>query len=107
MTTSRSDPADLERLRTQWGIPAPPAEPVADTMWPLAVLEPVMVEVVARHPQWVVVRYQDILDDPLAAFRSMTERVGLPWNEAAEDLVRASDAPGRRYETIRPLADAR
>jgi Sulfotransferase family len=41
-----------------------------------------------RHPDWTVVRYEDLAADPLEGFESLYSRVGLTWSQRAADAVR-------------------
>lgn len=43
-----------------------------------------------RHPDWHFVKYDDLADDPLAGFRDLYERLGLPWDERARRAVTES-----------------
>jgi hypothetical protein len=102
-----ADPADLERVASRLGICSPPAEPLERTTWLLAVLDRLMVEAATRNPEWVMVRYEDLLDDPVDSFRSLARRLGLPWTPGSDELVRASNRPGTGYDTHRVNTEAR
>jgi len=102
-----ADPADLERVASRLGICSPPAEPLERTTWLLAVLDRLMVEAATRNPEWVIVRYEDLLDDPVDSFRSLARRLGLPWTPGSDELVRASNRPGTGYDTHRVNTEAR
>ncbi|HEV2756309.1 MAG TPA: sulfotransferase [Actinomycetota bacterium] len=61
-----------------------------------------------RHPDWHFVRYDDLADDPMAGFRDLYERLGLPWDERAQDAVMEStseanvkDVPAWRRRAIK------
>jgi hypothetical protein len=43
-----------------------------------------------RHPDWHFVKYDDLADDPAAGFRSLYERLDLPWDERARAAVEES-----------------
>ncbi len=45
-----------------------------------------------RHPDWVVVRHEDLLEDPVARFRELGECLGLRWTARAERRLRDSNA---------------
>lgn len=62
----------------------------------------------SAHPEWTVVRYEDIAADPLAAMRRLHERVGLTWDAAARARVEAlsradnpAEADRRRPRDVR------
>jgi Sulfotransferase family len=41
----------------------------------------------AEHPDWHVLRYEDIADDPAQQFQRLYEDLGLSWTETARQLV--------------------
>jgi hypothetical protein len=49
---------------------------------------------VARHPEFVLVRYEDLATDPEAGFRDLYERLDLPYTARAEKTVRAGSMAG-------------
>lgn len=53
-----------------------------------AIRTSVVLDAVARHPDWIVVRYEDIARDPLAAFPDLYGRLGIAWTDAIADWVR-------------------
>ncbi len=61
-----------------------------------------------RHPEWHFVRYDDLADEPLAGFRDLYTRLGLPWDERARRAVAESastanvkDVPAWRRRAIK------
>lgn len=46
-------------------------------------------EAAARHPEWQVVFYEDLAQEPLAGFRALYDRLGLPWSDAIAARIRA------------------
>lgn len=102
-----SDPASLEQLRLRLGLDRPPTDALGRTTWLLAVLHRLKRESVARHPEWTVVRYEDLCDDTAAAFRSLADGLGLRWTATADEMVHASNRPGSGYATQRVAAETR
>jgi hypothetical protein len=102
-----SDPSGLERLRVRLDLPPAPAGALERTTWLLALLHRLMADAVARHPEWTVVRYEDVCDDTVTALRSLADELGLRWSAGAEELVRASNRPGSGYATQRVAAETR
>ena len=49
---------------------------------------------IARHPEFIVVRYEDLATDPLPQFRDLYERLDLPFDDRAEKAVRAGCMAG-------------
>lgn len=62
-----------------------------------------------RHPDWAVLRYEDITSDPPTAFRDLYERFDLPWDQAVADEIAgfssssnpADVSPDRKHEIRR------
>jgi len=102
-----SDPVSLEQLRLRMSLDGPPTDALGRTTWLLAVLCRVRAEAVARHPEWTVVRYEDLCDDPIAAFRSLADGLGLRWTAAADEMIHTSNRPGSGYATERVAAETR
>jgi hypothetical protein len=102
-----SDPVGLERAAARLGIGPPPGEPLERATWLLAVLDRAMTDAAARHPEWTVVSYENFLDDPVAAFRSLAGGLGLPWITRSDKAVMASNRSGIGFDTQRVAAEAR
>jgi hypothetical protein len=51
-----------------------------------------------RHPDWVVVRHEDLSRDPLGGFESLYARVGLAWTRRAREEVERSSSPSNPPE---------
>lgn len=71
----------------------------------------VLHEVIRRyredHTSWVFLRHEDLARDPVAGFRDLYPRLGLPWTDAAEATVATYSAgsnpaaPGARVLEVR------
>lgn len=44
-----------------------------------------------RHPEWIVIRHEDFLDDPLPRFRDLCAKLDLPWTAQAEERLKESN----------------
>jgi hypothetical protein len=102
-----SDPAGLERLRVRLDLPPAPTDALERTTWLLALLHVLMAEAATRHPEWIIVRYEDVCDDAVTAFRSLADELGLRWGAGGDELVRGSNRPGSGYATQRVAAETR
>ncbi|MFA5581477.1 MAG: sulfotransferase [Paracoccaceae bacterium] len=49
----------------------------------------VFAKALPRHPDWQVVSYEDLAQDPLTGFRALYDRLGLPWSDAIAARIRA------------------
>ncbi|HEX2027137.1 MAG TPA: sulfotransferase [Nitriliruptorales bacterium] len=50
------------------------------------------------HPDWNVVRYEDLADDPLGGFEDLYRRVGLEWSPDIRRAIAAANASGNVAE---------
>ena len=82
--------ADLERANQQ------PFEPVAHGALLWLLIHTAIAQQVERHPEFVVVRYEDLATDPVNGFRRLYARLDLPFDERAEKAVRAGSLAGPR-----------
>ncbi|HET7312412.1 MAG TPA: sulfotransferase [Mycobacteriales bacterium] len=46
----------------------------------------------AEHPDWVIVRHEDIARDPVVAYRDLYQSFGLTWSDAVAETIRAESA---------------
>ena len=92
--------ADASR---RWGIRAPaPDEPqLVHQTFEYAVLTTALVEAAARHPDWIIVRHEDLCRDAPVGLRELAEHVGLVWTDSADRFVRESDRDGAGFATDR------
>jgi hypothetical protein len=49
---------------------------------------------VDRHPEFIVVRYEDLATNPVAGFRDLYERLDLPFDDRAQKAVEAGSMAG-------------
>jgi hypothetical protein len=61
-----------------------------------------------RHPDWLIVRHEDLSRDPIEGYRPLFDALGLPYTEEVQEAIRNStsqsnpadrDASGRQFLT--------
>jgi len=87
----------------RWGLPsvdewAPKLDQIA---WSVGLLMTVLQRQAQSHPEWIVVRHEDLCIDPTRELRLLAGQVGLEWSENAERRLLASQVQGSGYETRR------
>jgi len=62
----------------------------------------------AKHPEWVVVRHEDLCAAPLAGFDAMFSRLGMTFTSEAMEFVERSSGvdDGKTYGLFRDSAQA-
>jgi hypothetical protein len=99
------DPALQEALRARHDLPPrPEGGALARLAWFLALLELELEDTVRAHPEWHVVRHEDVASHPAARFPELAARLGLRWGHAAAAALAASDRPGSGYAIEREAA---
>jgi Sulfotransferase family len=83
-----SHAAALQRAADQ------PLDPIAHGALLWLLIHSSIAQQVARHPEFIVVRYEDMASDPLPQFRSLYERLDLPFDDDAEKAIRAGSMAG-------------
>jgi hypothetical protein len=76
-------------------------------------LNRVLLEQCSRHPDWAVVVHEELCQAPEATFRSLFERLELPWSRRVEHAIRkrtgahntAEAAAGKEHDHYRNSAD--
>lgn len=59
----------------------------------------------ARHPDWILLRHEDLSADPVPTFRELYDRLDLPWSSRIEALVKKKTGAGNRAEAGRHVQD--
>ena len=57
------------------------------------VLNSVVARLQSDHPDWRVVRYEDLALDPVSEFESLYEYCGLQWDESISDKIATRNSP--------------
>ena len=91
----------------RWGIapPEPGSPQLVHQAFTYATLATELREAAGRHPEWTVVRHEELCVEPSKSFRALAERVGLVFGPAAEQFLGESDAEGTPYRTLRRPAE--
>lgn len=55
--------------------------------WEWRVLNTVLLAEARRHPDWLVVRHEDLSEDPVTTFRELFEKLDLPWTAAVRRRI--------------------
>lgn len=90
-----SDDAVGERWLALLGIPRMPprVSEIARRAWTVGFLTLVLKLTAERHPEWATVSYDQLRLAPTEGFTALFARLGLPWTEAAQVYLRATDDP--------------
>jgi hypothetical protein len=97
------DPIVQQRLATTHGVPVPErgASPLVRGAWLLGMLDLSLREAAGRNPGWIVVRHEDLCDDPPAGFRTLSQALALEWTADADRTLARLNRPGRGIERAR------
>ncbi|QDG51702.1 sulfotransferase [Persicimonas caeni] len=60
-----------------------------------------------RHPNWNVVRHEDLSREPVAEFRTLASRLGVPFTRASQHFLERTSAASNTVETAKPHQLAR
>ncbi len=93
----------LEPYRTHIENARTPLEILA-TIW--ATRYRVVVNALAKHPDWPILYYEDLCHDPLSEFRKLYDHFDLPWTDRVAKYVQktsTTEVPGR-YSGVRVSA---
>jgi hypothetical protein len=71
-----------------------PLDPIAHGALLWLLIHSSIAQQVDRHPEFILVRYEDIATNPVAGFRDLYERLGLEFNDRAEKAVQAGSMAG-------------
>jgi hypothetical protein len=95
----------LEWVR--YGIPAPArgASPVVRGTWLLGMLTLTLEDAARRHPDWHVVRHEELCRSPHAAFRQLAATIGLEWTVDTDDLLDELNRMGRGMQRVRVASE--
>jgi hypothetical protein len=93
------DPPLLESLARRHGAPPPPGggSRLARLAWLLALLDLTLETAARAHPEWHVVRHEDLAAHPVDRFHELATRLELRWGAGADAALAAADRPGSGY----------
>jgi Sulfotransferase family len=84
-----------EQVQGLLGLPNVPAtgSQAARVAWSVGVLTLALKLTAERHPDWIVVSYDELCQDPEPGFRRLFAALGLPWTEQAAAYLLDADHP--------------
>ncbi len=92
-------PDDRDFLTTTWATDLE----AAAALW--RALNKVLYEQITRHPEWIVLKHEDVSQTPVDTFRMLYQRLDLPWSDRIEALVRRKTGAGNKVEAGRSVQD--
>ncbi|MBA2297638.1 MAG: sulfotransferase [Actinobacteria bacterium] len=100
------DPQVGDRLAVEHGVDLPPpgSSPLLRGTWLLGVLTLALRAAARRHPEWTVVRHEELCLDPGDKFRALAGTLGLEWTARTDRLQADLDRPGSGVERVRSTA---
>jgi hypothetical protein len=95
-----SDPEVHEAMRLQFGVPplASTTSPIGRLTWLLGLYTLALEGAARRHPDWHVVRHEEIASHLPHSLQALAGELGLRWTEKAETAIAAATRPGRGFE---------
>lgn len=69
--------------------------------WEVGLLEIAVDRALSEHPEWTVIRHEEMCGDPLNNFKRLCVALGLEWTDRAEAWLEASNAPGEKLQVKR------
>ena len=101
------DPRVRAQVLEPLGLPPAPSssDPLHRAAWHLGVLSAALDRAAAGHPDWRVVRHEDLCVDPRGRFQTLTSQLGLSWTDACDAFLQSTDTDGAGYEVRRVAAD--
>jgi len=100
------DPRVGDRLAVEHGVDLPPpgSSPLLRGTWLLGVLTLALRAAARRHPEWTVVRHEELCLDPGDKLRALASALGLEWTARTDRLLADLDRPGSGIERVRSTA---
>jgi hypothetical protein len=71
-----------------------PLDPIAHGALLWLLIHTSIAQQLDRHPEFIMVRYEDLATNPVAGFRDLYERLDLPFNERARKAVETGSMAG-------------
>lgn len=100
------DPLVRDRLAAEHGVDPPPpgSSPLLRGTWLLGVLTLALRAAARRHPEWAIVRHEELCLDPGDKLRALAGTLGLEWATRTDRLLADLDRPGSGIERVRSTA---
>lgn len=101
-------PGEGEVLAATAGVPPPTSPPtgVGRATWLLACMASELRDAAARHPEWEVASYEQLIADTGGLIPDLAARLDVGWSAAADAELRGPLAPPRRPPGIDPRLSA-
>lgn len=61
----------------------------------------VLQEQLASHPDWILLRHEDLCLNPIKEFKHLYKKLDLKWTREVKDFINESNQPGKGYKTNR------
>jgi hypothetical protein len=89
------------------GVPplADDASALSRLAWQIGLFIAVLQAAAGRHPEWLVIRHEELCQNPPAGFQAVCEALDRPWTEEAAAQLSASNRPGEGLATRRVAAE--
>jgi hypothetical protein len=58
-------------------------------------------EQLQNHPNWMIIRHEDLCEDPVKQFKKLYKTLDLKWTSNVKQFIKDSNAPGKGYKTNR------
>ncbi len=87
---------------------SPPSEGESELTkiaWTVGLLTTAMGDSLERHPEWLLVDHEDLCIDSRTKFKTLCERLEIPWSETVTEFLQKSNRPGEGLEPIRVTAE--
>lgn len=55
----------------------------------------------AHHPEWILLRHEDLCLDPIGRFKELYERLGLKWKLSTRRFIQERNRPGEGFKAKR------
>jgi hypothetical protein len=109
-------PLDIlaSRLDLGWGVsqdaplPPPGGEATSELQqmaWQIGSFGGGLAAAASRHPDWEVVRHEDLCRAPEDGFKRICDRFHLQWTDAQQEFLGAANRPGSGWNVHRVAAD--
>lgn len=79
--------------------------PVVRGTWLLGMLTLALEDAARRHPDWHVLRHEELCRSPHAAFPQLATRIGLEWTVEADELLNELNRSGKGMQRVRVASE--
>jgi hypothetical protein len=102
-----TNPKVVERYVRKWDLPALPSScsRLSRVTWEVGLFSSALQESAEAHPDWRIVRHEQLCSDPSRRFQELCAALGLQWTDAAALHLRTSNRAATGLTTMRVAAD--